>query len=99
MTVSLRSENDGKILSVRVSGKLTRDDYQNLTPQFEERIAQHGKIRLLFEMVDFHGWEMPVWYEGIKAEKIEKKRQRREAKTERKKRGEEAEPEAPADEE
>ena len=32
------------------------------TPLFEEHVALNARI------VDFHGWEMPVWYTGIKDE-------------------------------
>lgn len=58
MAVTLNERSDGKILEVRVSGKLTHDDYQHLVPRFERLVRQHGKIRVLFEMADFHGWDV-----------------------------------------
>ena len=66
MSVELHQEVDGKILNVRVSGKLTKEDYQRFVPEFEKLIEQHGKIRVLFEMDDFHGWKIAALWEDIK---------------------------------
>jgi hypothetical protein len=66
MSVELYQEHDGKMLHVRVSGKLAKEDYARFVPEFDKYIQQHGKIRLLFEMVDFHGWEAAALWEDIK---------------------------------
>ena len=66
MSVLLRPEMDGKILVVHVSGRLTRDDYRQFTPEFEKYIEEHEKIRILFEMEDFHGWKVSALWEDIK---------------------------------
>ena len=42
---------------VHVSGKLSKDDYEHFAPEAERLIAQHGKINILLEMHDFHGWD------------------------------------------
>jgi hypothetical protein len=68
MSVELHPEVDGRILNVRVSGKLTKEDYQQFVPQFDLLIQQHGKIRVLFEMDDFHGWEVAALWEDIKVD-------------------------------
>ena len=52
-------ENDGgKLLTVKISGKLAKEDYEHFVPKVEDLIKQFGKIRILLEMHDFHGWEM-----------------------------------------
>jgi hypothetical protein len=66
MATHLSEENGGKILEVRVSGKLSHDDYQHFVPEFERLMQQHGKIRVLFEMTDFHGWEAGALWDDIK---------------------------------
>jgi hypothetical protein len=35
-------------------------------PAFESLVKKHGKIRVLFEMADFHGWRAGALWEDIK---------------------------------
>jgi hypothetical protein len=58
--------SDSSLVRVRASGRLTRNDYQAFVPQIEQAIAEHGKLRLLFEMRDFHGWDAGASWEDIK---------------------------------
>jgi hypothetical protein len=66
MTVQLQELQNGKILVVPVSGKLERADYDRFVPEFERLIQQHGKIRVLLETHDFHGWTAGALWEDIK---------------------------------
>jgi hypothetical protein len=66
MPVQLEEEDNGRILEVRVTGKLVHEDYQRFVPEFDRLIKQHGKIRVLFEMVDFHGWELQAAWDDLK---------------------------------
>ena len=66
MTVELHEEAGGKILVVKLSGKLTKEDYGHFVPVVERLIGQHGKIRMLVEMHDFHGWTLGAVWEDIK---------------------------------
>ncbi len=66
MAIQLNEENDGKILSVHVSGKLQAADYEHFVPEFERLVQQHGKLRVLFDMTGFHGWEAGALWEDIK---------------------------------
>ena len=66
MPIQLDEENDGKVLVLHVSGKLVRADYERFVPEFERLVRQHGKLRLLFDMTDFHGWEGSAVWEDIK---------------------------------
>ena len=66
MSTQLTERDNGKVLEVAVSGKLTHDDYRQFAPAFERLVKQHGKIRVLFEMTDFHGWDMAALWDDIK---------------------------------
>ncbi len=68
MGVELRSEKraNHKIVVVHASGKLTKEDYELFLPEVERLIKEDGKIRLLFEMRDFHGWDAGALWEDIK---------------------------------
>src|SRR5262245_47306082 len=66
MAVELREEQGGKVLEVRLSGKLAKEDYERFVPEVDRLIKQHGKIRVLCELHDFHGWELGALWEDIK---------------------------------
>ena len=66
MPVTLSEKEQGKILEVQVTGKLVHQDYEGFVPEFDRLTKQHGKIRLLFEMTDFHGWEAQAAWDDLK---------------------------------
>jgi len=66
MAIELHEEVGGKLLIISVTGKLTRDDYKSYVPKVEELILKFGKIRMVFEMRDFHGWDASAFWEDIK---------------------------------
>jgi hypothetical protein len=66
MAIKLNETDGGKVLEVQVTGKLAHEDYQHFVPEFERLVKQHGKIRVLFEMVDFHGWDGAALWDDIK---------------------------------
>jgi len=56
----------GKMLEVRISGKLTTDAYEKLVPVVEQQIKESGKVRILLILDDFHGWTMGALWEDTK---------------------------------
>jgi hypothetical protein len=66
MTIQLSEKGATKVMVVRVSGKLAKVDYERFVPEFERLVKEHGKIRVLFEMVDFHGWKAGALWQDIK---------------------------------
>jgi hypothetical protein len=64
MTIELTTAT--RTLSVKVSGKLSADDYHTLEPEVDNLISSVGKIRILFVMHDFHGWDAGAVWEDIK---------------------------------
>lgn len=70
MPIAIRQNNGTNVLEVVASGKLSHEDYENFLPQVEEMVRKHGKIRVLVDMIDFHGWEpMAVWDDTLFAVK------------------------------
>ena len=65
MAIELNEEVGGKLLIIRVTGKLTREDYKSFVPKVEELILKFGKIRMVLEMRDFHGWDAGALWEDI----------------------------------
>jgi hypothetical protein len=66
MAIELNEEIGGRLLIISVTGKLTREDYKSFVPKVEELILKSGKIRVVFEMRDFHGWDAGALWEDIK---------------------------------
>lgn len=66
MTATLHEEQTGQVVTIELTGKLTKEDYKRFVPRIEALIGEHGKLRLLVEMRDFHGWEMAALWEDIK---------------------------------
>jgi hypothetical protein len=66
MPIKFEDENEGKVLAIQVSGKLTKADYIYFSPEFERLVSLNGKMRVLFDMTGFHGWEAGALWEDIK---------------------------------
>jgi hypothetical protein len=64
--LQFHEEAEGRILSVTASGKLSASDYTHFVPQVERMIGDHGRIRVLLRMVDFHGWSLGALWEDVK---------------------------------
>lgn len=57
---------DVTVLAFRMSGKLHDEDYKTFVPAVDQAIRDHGKVRILAEMVDFHGWDMEALWDDTK---------------------------------
>lgn len=66
MTIELTENTEARLLEVKASGKLSAADYETLEPGVEKLIQDSGKIKILFIMHDFHGWEIGAVWEDIK---------------------------------
>jgi hypothetical protein len=65
MAVELVESPNGRMVEVQVTGKLSKEDYEHFVPRTEE-LMQNGKVRILFSMHEFSGWEMGALWEDIK---------------------------------
>jgi hypothetical protein len=53
-------------VTVTVTGKIVKEDYARFVPQIEAQIQRAGKLRILFVMRDFHGWDIGGAWEDLK---------------------------------
>ena len=49
-------ESEGPLVALKLSATLTEEDYRGIVPLLESKIAEHGKIALVWELIDFSGW-------------------------------------------
>lgn len=54
-----------KVLGFKLSGKLHHEDYKTFVPAIDAA-AQQGKVRLLAQFEDFHGWDLQALWDDIK---------------------------------
>lgn len=54
------------MLEVAVSGKIVKEDYETFVPHVDRLVREHGKIQMLMEMHDFHGWTLGAAWEDTK---------------------------------
>lgn len=66
MSVAIETKEESNVVLVKASDKLTKEDYEHFVPAIEAQIARGGKVRILFDMVDFHGWDTAALWEDTK---------------------------------
>ena len=67
MPIQVNEENGGQMLIIHISGKLEKADYEHFMSVFNQLVRQLGKLRILFDMTDFHGWEAStMWRHTIR---------------------------------
>ncbi|HVU22946.1 MAG TPA: STAS/SEC14 domain-containing protein [Opitutus sp.] len=66
MAISVTEKTDDKIIEVKVSGTLVHADYADFVPRVEKQIKERGKVRVLFDMADFHGWNVSALWDELK---------------------------------
>jgi hypothetical protein len=66
MPIKFEDEDEGNMLTVHVRGKLTKADYVYFTPEFERLVQLNGRLRVLFDMTGFQGWDAGALWEDIK---------------------------------
>jgi hypothetical protein len=54
------------VLGFKLSGKLHDADYQHFVPTVDAAIKQSGKIRLIAQFHDFHGWDAHALWDDTK---------------------------------
>jgi SpoIIAA-like len=66
MPIQLSKEDSGKVLVIHVSGKLVKADYADFVAEFERLLKEQGKLRVLFDMAGFQGWDAGAAWEDLK---------------------------------
>src|SRR5690349_4602151 len=54
------------VLAFKMSGKLHDADYKKFVPLVDDAIAKAGKVRILAQFHDFHGWDAHALWDDIK---------------------------------
>ena len=55
-----------KVLGFKLSGTLHDPDYATFVPAIDAAVAKEGKVRLLAQFHDFHGWDAKALWDDIK---------------------------------
>src|SRR6516162_2108929 len=66
MSIQMSERKLKNFLVIRVSGRLAREDYRDFVPELERILREKGRIRVLLELVDFHGWKPGALLEDLK---------------------------------
>jgi hypothetical protein len=66
MAIKLSDKGTGRVVEVEMIGKLTHGDYLEFMPELDRLVQKCGKLRVLFEMIDFHGWDTAAAWDEIK---------------------------------
>ena len=64
--IEILQTGSAKILAFKLSGKLHDEDYQIFVPAVEAAVAAQGKLRLLAQFEDFHGWDPHAAWDDLK---------------------------------
>ena len=54
------------IVAIKASGRLSKSDYDRFVPEFERIARASSPLRILIELDDFRGWELPALWEELK---------------------------------
>lgn len=68
MSFVITESMKGRLIEITVSGRLTKEVYAEFIPLAEEAIREYGKIRILFVMLGFQGWNASAMWEDLKFE-------------------------------
>jgi len=60
------AQSEGKYFGVKLSGKLEFDEERKWLTELDNRVAEHGKVRLLLQLDDGAGWGIKAGWEDIK---------------------------------
>lgn len=58
--------NDKQVVTISVSGKVTKDDYEKILPQLEGLLEQYKTLRFYITLDDLSGFEKEALWKDIK---------------------------------
>ena len=64
--IEMLTELPAHTVGFQLSGKLHDADYQQFVPVIDAAVAKQGKVRLLAQFHDFHGWDLHALWDDIK---------------------------------
>lgn len=54
-----------KVIGLKLSGKLHDEDYDRFVPIVDQSVEKQGKVRMLIEFHDFHGWSAHALWDDV----------------------------------
>jgi hypothetical protein len=66
MTIAELPQSAGGTLGFKVSGDVTKADYQVLVPTVATAVDEHGTVDLLLDLTDFHWEKVSAWGADLK---------------------------------
>lgn len=63
---AIKLVEEGKFVHLTVTGKLEKKDYDFFVPEIDKQVKEHGKVNMLLELIDFHGWTAGAAWEDTK---------------------------------
>ena len=64
--LSINGPNENRVMTVIVSGELTREDYARLLPELEKILEKFESLRFFIRLRDFEGIEAGAVWEDLK---------------------------------
>lgn len=61
MTITTMDRSEGSSLGFKVSGDVTKADYEVLTPAVAAAVDQHGTVSVVLDLTDFHEEKAGAW--------------------------------------
>lgn len=65
MAYLIAGSQEGPLIELTVSSKLTPEVYRALLSRINEAISKHGKVRLLCVLLGFQGWAAGVLWDNF----------------------------------
>lgn len=59
--IETMERSTGDVLGYRISGEVTKADYDTLTPAVGAAIGKHGSVSLLLDLADFNWEKVSAW--------------------------------------
>jgi tRNA G46 methylase TrmB len=65
MPLEMTTESDGSLV-VRPIGRLAKEDFPQFAAEFDRQLQKQGKLRVLTDLSQFHGWNAGGLWEEFK---------------------------------
>jgi len=66
LMLNVEPHTPDNVVVAHASGTLNHEDYEDLRGHVEQIIRQHGSVRVMLELNDFHGWDLQAAWEDLK---------------------------------
>ncbi|GIX21363.1 MAG: hypothetical protein KatS3mg121_0146 [Gammaproteobacteria bacterium] len=63
--IELLETRSPKVVAIKCSGKVHDEEYKEVAARLEEIIRERGRIRLLTQFEDFHGWDLQAAWDDL----------------------------------